>query len=101
MLEGDTENSAYFDRKQLQSIESQLASLEGVKLNVLSLSDRLNALTEFLVSDPNRVRGSKQLETISRKLDILSETLAGAEPSDRRPMKEWEEAATQESDWNE
>ena len=89
--------------EQLQRIESQLTSLESVKLNVLALSDRLNALTEFLVSDPSRLRSSKQINAISRKLDILSETLAGADPSARPSLGEMKEAevTVEESDWNE
>mmetsp|Transcript_42988 Transcript_42988/g.135807 ORF Transcript_42988/g.135807 Transcript_42988/m.135807 type:complete len:491 (+) Transcript_42988:940-2412(+) len=103
MLEGgDNELSSIVNRK-LQRIESQLTSLESVKLNVLALSDRLNALTEFLVSDPSRLRSSKQIDAISRKLDILSETLAGADPSARPSLGEMKEAevTVEESDWNE
>jgi len=51
-------------------------AINDLKTQMSSINDKLNALTEFLLRGSDQTTTDRQLQTLSRKLDVMSEAIA-------------------------
>ena len=65
--------------EQVGEIKRHVLVVDDVKMQLMAVSDRLNALTEYLVSDSSASRSMRQFQTLNRKLDMLAEALVAVE----------------------
>jgi len=81
MHHGDIGASVQIEDK-LSELIKRSDAVESLRTELLSVSDRLNALTEYILAEPTS-KIQKQVELVSRKLDLLAEALIASQSAEK------------------
>mmetsp|Transcript_38922 Transcript_38922/g.90756 ORF Transcript_38922/g.90756 Transcript_38922/m.90756 type:complete len:818 (+) Transcript_38922:129-2582(+) len=63
---------------KLEEVIKRSGGVDSLRTELMSVSDRLNALTEYLLAEPTS-KIQKQVELVNRKLDLMAEALIAAQ----------------------